>query len=276
MSFFSKFFTRKSGANNLPGLKELKNGRSFTSKTYSKGAFGSLQKATNAQLRARVASGQGANVSLKAKEAMLKYNECGCEELKKRIDAEKAGLFARVGAVKSLGLKALFTGTKGELEAKKLEEANKRVAKASEAAEAKFKEMQDEQVRAGVISRELADKALSEYAAKVKERKNAVEEAKKANNAANAKSKKNLNNAKLKGYKAANSPYKTESAKARENVRRATANVNKAASAVKAVVSRTNPSGQLLLMNGKLNTVAEENGSGTPDPSPHKGGTRRR
>ena len=217
-----------------PNTVKMSRGESF-----NRGKFGNLQRAELNRLKLRTKT--GSNLTIKAQDARLKYARCGCDELKKVIDSEKAGVFTRLGAVGSLGLKGLFMGTKSNIESAKMREADKKVVKAAEAAEQKYKELKESLVKAGIETEEQAKKALEEYRKKVQEKQDAIKEAKKASNALKEKQKSNLNSAKWQGYLKTNNVVSTrkrvESAKNR--AAEATAEVKEAARNVQALQSQS-------------------------------------
>jgi hypothetical protein len=223
--------------------------------SFNKGRLGALQKAEQNRLQLRIKN--GSNLTIKAQDARLKYARAGCAELKKVIDSEQAGLLTRLGAVGSLGLKGLFMGTKSNIESAKIREADKKVAKAAEAAEQKYRELKASLVKAGIETKEQADKALEEYKKKVQEKKEAVVEAQKASNALKQKQKSNLNSAKWEGYRS----LKTNNVNsARKKVEAATAEVREAANNVHALQSESAKKAAALeqLTNGSTNNTTRK------------------
>jgi hypothetical protein len=208
---------------------------------FNTGRLGALQKAELSRLQLRLKS--GSNQTIKAQDARLKYARAGCDELKKVIDSEQAGLLTRLGAVGSLGLKGLFMGTKSNIESAKMREADKKVARAAEDAERKYRDLKTSLVRAGIETQEQADKALADYRKKVQEKKEAVEESKRASNALKQKQKSNLNNAKWQGYKNLKKnnldPARNRVETAKNKVAEATAEVKEAASNVQTLQSES-------------------------------------
>jgi hypothetical protein len=223
--------------------------------SFNKGRLGALQKAEQNRLQLRIKN--GSNLTIKAQDARLKYARAGCTELKKVIDSEQAGLLTRLGAVGSLGLKGLFMGTKSNIESAKMREADKKVAKAAEAAEQKYRELKASLVKAGIETKEQADKALEEYKKKVQEKKEAVVEAQKASNALKQKQKSNLNSAKWEGYR---NLKKNNVISARKKVEAATAEVREAANNVQALQSESAKKAAAFeqLTNGSANNTTRK------------------
>lgn len=223
--------------------------------SFNKGRLGALQKAEQNRLQLRIKN--GSNLTIKAQDARLKYARAGCAELKKVIDSEQAGLLTRLGAVGSLGLKGLFMGTKSNIESAKMREADKKVAKAAEAAEQKYRELKASLVKAGIETKEQADKALEEYKKKVQEKKEAVVEAQKASNALKQKQKSNLNSAKWEGYR---NLKKNNVISARKKVEAATAEVREAANNVQALQSESAKKAAAFeqLTNGSANNTTRK------------------
>jgi murein DD-endopeptidase MepM/ murein hydrolase activator NlpD len=222
----------------------------------NKGSFGRLNQAERNRMQLRIKS--NTNVTVKAKDARIKYAECGCDELKKVIDAEKAGVFSRIGAVGSLGLKALTMSSKSNIESAKIREADKKVAKAAQDALQKYAALKSSLVKAGIETQEEANKAIQVYGQKVREKQEAVDEAKKASNAAKVGYKRNLNSAKYRGYQKIRTNNKAESAK--NKVAKATAEVRVASQSAQKLQEEAQKKAEAvqLLTSGGVNNVTRK------------------
>jgi hypothetical protein len=237
----------------------LKTGSFFSrtfGKNYGTGRFSQLRKATNEALRARTNGSQAMNIAAKANAAQEKYNSCGCEDLKKQIDANKAGLLTRLRHGKGI----FSSATLGDIKAEELIAADKKVAEATRAAAQKFRQVQEKLVKAGALSQQLADKAIKEYEEKQKTADNAAKNAAKAhkNNVNTRKSKQN--NAKWAGKLATSgnntSRKNTSIASATRRAASAAAAAEKAKDkAANATADAAAAAPVLRILNGKLNNT---------------------
>jgi len=227
-------------------------------KHYGTGRFSQLRKATNQALRARTNGSQAMNIAAKANAAQEKYNSCGCEDLKKQIDANKAGLITRL-----IHGKGIFSSaTLGDIKAEELIAADKKVAEATRMASLKFKMVQDKLVRAGALSQQMADDAIKAYEKKQKDADDAAKNAAKAhkNNVNMRKSRQNNATRTGKLALSKNNTKNTSIASATRRVANAVAAAEKAKDkAANATADAAAAAPVLRILNGSLNGRPEEN-----------------
>jgi hypothetical protein len=145
-------------------------GKSYNRKFGMLTRAGELQRAKNRATRAKINTQKYTVIAERAKKASVKYAECGCDQLKKDMDANKAGFFTK--------LWSRYTGdTLSGIAETKAQVKEQQLVRATENYEKEFKENQEKQVRAGALSRELADKAIKEFQEHVKEVKDGAREA---------------------------------------------------------------------------------------------------
>ena len=150
---------------------------------------GELQRAKNRATRAKINTQKYTVIADRAKKASVKYAECGCDQLKKDIDANKAGFFTKLFSTYTGNTLSGIAETRAQVKEQRLVEATRNYEK-------EFRENQEKQVRAGALSRELADSAIREFQEHLKDVEDGAKQAREIARRAASQQRKSENSAK--------------------------------------------------------------------------------